>query len=64
MYQGNGHIWQNKFNKISDFMERYYKSPQDVGKPRPSDHYRGALRNADRLSYRIAKKTMRQQQKS
>ena len=45
-------------------MERYYKSPQDVGKPRPAEHYRGALRNAARLSYRIAKKTMRQQQKS
>ena len=59
MYQGNGHIWNNKFNKISDFMERYYRSPKDKG-ARPNAHYRGALRNQARIAYRVAKKTIKE----
>jgi len=57
MYQGPA----KNFNKISDFMDRYYKSPKDQG--RPSTEYRGALRNAARIAYRIAKKTVKEQQK-
>lgn len=57
MYQGPA----KNFNKISDFMDRYYKSPKDRG--RPSTEYRGALRNAARIAYRIAKKTVKEQQK-
>ena len=64
MYQGKGHVWQNKFNKISDFMDRYYKSPADAGKPRPSVHHRSELRNAARIAYRVAKKTMKEQRKN
>jgi hypothetical protein len=64
MYQGKGHIWQNKFNKVSDFMDRYYQSPEDAGKPRPSVHYRSELRNAARIAYRVAKKTIKAQRKN
>jgi hypothetical protein len=63
MYQGKGHIWNNQFNKISDFMERYYRAPEDTG-PRPTEHYRPELRRMARISYKIAKKTLRQQRNS
>ena len=59
MYQGTGHIWNNKFNKISDFQERYYRAATDQG-ARPGAHYRGALRNAARIAYRVAKKSIKQ----
>lgn len=57
MYQGPA----KNFSKISDFMDRYYKSPKDRG--RPSTEYRGALRSAARIAYRIAKKAVKAQQK-
>jgi len=59
MYQGTEHIWKNKFNKVSDFMERYYAD----GKSRPANEYRSALRNNARISYRVAKAAMKHQQK-
>jgi hypothetical protein len=46
------------FNKISDFMDRYYVDPRDRG-PRKGSEYRGALRNAARLAYRLAKRTVK-----
>lgn len=59
MYQGTGHIHQGRFNCISDFMHRY--QPEGV-KPggRPTQEYRHARRNNARLSYRIAKKALKQ----
>lgn len=59
MYQGKGHIWNNQFNKVSDFMERYYRAPTDKG-PRPAAHYRPELRRAARIAYRIAKRTIKE----
>ena len=62
MYQGNGHIWQEKFNRISDLMDRYYRDTNDQG-ARKSTEYRGALRNAARISYRVAKRTLKDMEK-
>ena len=47
MYQGNGHQFDNKFDNISDLMERYYND----GTPgaRPGAEYRSTLRNMARL---------------
>jgi len=61
MYQGNGHQFDNKFHNISDLMDRYYAD----GKRgiRPGTEYRGALRNAARISYRVAKAAVKHQQK-
>lgn len=55
------HRFENKFDRVSDFMERYYVSASDKG-PRPGAHYRGELRNAARIAYRVAKKTLKAQQ--
>ena len=58
MYQGNGHIWQGRFNCISDFMHRYQpEGPRPGG--RPSQEYRSERRNTARLSYRMAKKALK-----
>ena len=51
MYQGNGHQFDNKFDNISDLMERYYNDGAQGA--RPGTEYRGALRNMARMSYRI-----------
>jgi len=59
MYQGKGHVFANQFNKISDFMERYYRAPEDKG-PRPSAHYRPELRRMARIAYKVAKKTVKE----
>lgn len=58
MYQGNGHIWQGRFNCISDFMHRY-KPEGTIKGGRPSQEYRSERRNTARLSYRMAKKAMK-----
>lgn len=63
MYQGKQHVWEDKFNKVSDLMERWYVNPAEKG-PRKGNEYRGALRNAARIAYRIAKRTMRDMKKS
>jgi len=62
MYQGTGHIYEDKFNKISDFMDRWYVEKGQEG-PRPSSEYRGALRNNARIAYRVAKQTLKQIQR-
>lgn len=58
MYQGDGHIWQGRFNKISDLMHRY-KEEGVIAGGRPSEEYRWARRNTARLSYRMAKKALK-----
>lgn len=62
MYQGKGHQFDNKFENISDLMERYYND----GTPgaRPAAEYRSALRNMARISYRIAKRAVKEQRKA
>lgn len=50
---------QQPFNCVSDFMERYYRAPEDTG-PRKSEEYRGDLRNQARLAYRLGKKYFKQ----
>jgi hypothetical protein len=62
MYQGKGHQFDNKFDNISDLMERYYND----GTPgaRPGAEYRSTLRNMARMSYRIAKKAVKEQRKA
>ena len=62
MYQGKGHQFDNKFDNISDLMERYYND----GSPgaRPGAEYRSALRNMASMSYRIAKKAVKEQRKA
>jgi len=62
MYQGKGHQFDNKFDNISDLMERYYNDGAQGA--RPSTEYRGALRNMARMSYRIAKKAVKEQRKA
>jgi len=62
MYQGNGHVHDDKFNKISDFMERWYVNPGDRG-GRKGTEYRATLRNQARIAYRIAKRTIKQMEK-
>ena len=62
MYSGDGHVFKNKFNKISDFMERWYVDPADRS-IRKGSEYRAALRNQARIAYRIAKKTVKQMEK-
>ena len=62
MYQGNGHQFDNKFDNISDLMERYYNDGAQG--PRPGAEYRGALRNMARIAYRIAKKAVKEQRKA
>ena len=59
MYQGNGHQFDNKFDNISDLMERYYNDGAQGA--RPGTEYRGALRNMARMSYRIAKRAVKEQ---
>ena len=62
MYQGKGHQFDNKFDNISDLMERYYNDgAQDA---RPGAEYRAALRNMARMSYRIAKRAVKEQRKA
>ncbi len=61
MYQGNGHQFDNKFDNISDLMERYYNDGKQGA--RPAAEYRGALRNMARISYRVAKAAVKHQQK-
>ncbi len=51
------------FNKISDFQDRWYPDPGEPG-PRKGSEYRGPLRNAARIAYRVAKKSFRDIQKS
>ena len=62
MYQGKGHVHDDKFNKISDFMERWYVNPGDRG-ARKGTEYRATLRNQARIAYRIAKRTIKQMEK-
>ena len=62
MYQGKGHQFDNKFDNISDLMERYYNDGSTGA--RPGAEYRGALRNIARMSYRIAKKAVKEQRKA
>tara|TARA_X000001382_G_C3062156_1_gene144681 strand:- start:357 stop:524 length:168 start_codon:yes stop_codon:yes gene_type:complete len=50
---------EKNFNKISDFMNRWYVAKGQVG-PRKRTEYRAALRNDARIAYRIAKKTLKQ----
>ena len=59
MYQGKGHQFDNKFDNISDLMERYYNDGKQGA--RPAAEYRGALRNMARMSYRIAKRAVKAQ---
>ena len=61
MYTGTKHVFDNKFNCISDLMERYYNDGK--GGARPAAEYRGALRNMARIAYRIAKKAVKEQNK-
>ncbi len=61
MYQGNGHQFDNKFDNISDLMDRYYADGKRGA--RPGTEYRGALRNAARISYLVAKAAIKHQQK-
>jgi hypothetical protein len=58
MYQGNGHVWQGRFNCVSDFMNGY-KAEGPIAGGRPSAEYRSERRNLARLSYRMAKKAMK-----
>lgn len=57
MYTGTKHVFDNKFNCVSDLMERYYND----GKGRPSSEYRAELRNMARIAYRVAKKAVKEQ---
>ena len=50
MYSGDGHVFKNKFNKISDCMERWYVDPADRS-IRKGSEYRAALRNQARIAY-------------
>jgi len=59
MYRGK----PKPFNKISDFMDRYYRDAKEQG-ARPASEYRGALRNSARISYRIAKQAYKYQEKN
>ena len=61
MYTGTKHVFDNKFNCVSDLMERYYNDGN--GGARPAAEYRGALRNMARIAYRIAKKAVKEQNK-
>lgn len=61
MYTGTKHVFDNKFNCVSDLMERYYNDGAQGA--RPGAEYRGALRNMARVAYRIAKKAVKEQQK-
>jgi len=58
MYQGTGHIYEGRFNCISDFMHRYQAEGVRPG-GRPSQEYRSERRNTARLSYRMAKKALK-----
>ena len=61
MYNGTKHVFDNKFNCVSDLMERYYNDGKSGA--RPAAEYRGALRNMARVAYRIAKKAVKEQNK-
>jgi len=55
-------MYQDKprnFNKISDFQNRWHVDPAESG-PRKGSEYRATLRNAARIAYRIAKRTVKQ----
>jgi hypothetical protein len=55
MYNGPA----KNFNKISDFMDRYYNDGSSG--PRPNSEYRCELRNSARIAYRVAKKAWKHQ---
>lgn len=61
MYTGTKHVFDDKFNCVSDLMERYYNDGTKGA--RPAAEYRGALRNMARIAYRIAKKAVKEQNK-
>ena len=61
MYTGTKHVFDNKFNCVSDLMERYYNDGKRGA--RPAAEYRGALRNMARVAYRIAKRAVKEQNK-
>lgn len=56
MYKGTGHIHNDKFNKVGDFMHGYARSKGGI---RPAEEYRAARRNTAKLSYRIAKSAVK-----
>ena len=58
MYQGTQHWMRDRFNRVSDLMDRYTPDNQPG---RPGEEYRASLRNNARLSYRLAKKAIKQQ---
>ena len=60
MYQGNEHWMRDRFDRVGDLMDRY---TPDNKHGRPSEEYRASLRNAARLSYRLAKRAIREQLK-
>jgi hypothetical protein len=55
---------EKNFNKISDFMSRWYVKPGSPRVRRPASEYRAALRNDARIAYRVAKKTVKLQNKN
>ena len=58
MRQSTEHVFNNKFNKITDLMHRYRAEGSRSG-GRPAEEYRAARRNTARLSYRSAKKAVK-----
>jgi hypothetical protein len=59
MYQGTEHYMRDRFDRVADLMDRY--TDDGARGARPAEEYRAALRNSARLSYRIAKKAIKQQ---
>jgi len=59
MYQGTKHWLRDRFDRVGDLMDRYHNDGS--GGARPAEEYRAALRNNARLSYRLAKKAIKQQ---
>lgn len=59
MFQGKA----KSFSKVSEFQDKWHVDPKETG-ARKGTEYRSALRNQARLAYKLAKKTVKDMEKS
>jgi|TARA_R110000851_G_scaffold240637_1_gene393367 hypothetical protein len=59
MFQGKA----KSFSKVSEFQDKWHVDPRETG-ARKGTEYRAALRDQAKLAYRLAKKTVKDMEKS
>jgi|TARA_R110000787_G_scaffold59944_1_gene136011 hypothetical protein len=59
MFQGKA----KSFSKVSEFQDKWHVDPRETG-ARKGTEYRSALRGQAKLAYKLAKKTVKDMEKS